>query len=95
MKITYPECQIEISVEEIITLIDHANLTDAGTRLVKEIEHIKEDLPEEPALSDIEQATEEVNNQVLDPLEGVDFEEPEPQGTPMATKKKQEYMNIN
>lgn len=26
MKITYPECQIEISVEEVITLIDHVNI---------------------------------------------------------------------
>ncbi len=25
MKITYPECQIDISVEEVITLIDHVN----------------------------------------------------------------------
>lgn len=47
MKITYPECQIEISVDEVITLIDHANLTDAGTQLVHEIEDYKEKLREE------------------------------------------------
>ena len=45
MKITYPECQIEISVDEVIALIDHANLTDAGTQLVQEIEKIKVELP--------------------------------------------------
>ena len=47
MKVTYKDFQIEISVEEIITLIDHANLTDAGTQLVKEIEHYKEELHDE------------------------------------------------
>ena len=81
MKITYPECQIEISVEEVITLMDHANLTDAGTRLVHEIEDYKEklhevrqveELPEEPGLT-LEDEPDE--HKAQDPLEGVDFEE--------------------
>lgn len=45
MKITYPECQIEISVDEVIALIDHTNLIDAGTQLVQENEKIKVELP--------------------------------------------------
>lgn len=45
MKITFPECQIEISPEELLVLIKHFNLFDAGTQLVQEIEVFKEHLP--------------------------------------------------
>lgn len=49
MKITYPECQIEITAEELILLIDRLNLNNAGAQLVQEIERIKDDLTEQPA----------------------------------------------
>ena len=48
MKITYPECQIEITAEELILLIDRLNLNNAGAQLVQEIERIKDDLTEQP-----------------------------------------------
>lgn len=48
MKITYPECQIEITAEELILLIDRINLNNAGVQLVQEIERIKDDLTEQP-----------------------------------------------
>jgi hypothetical protein len=52
MKITYPECQVEITAEELITVIDRLNLYSAGARLVKAIEEIKinlrpEDFPQD------------------------------------------------
>ena len=79
MKITYPECQIEISVEEVIALIDHANLNDAGTRLVQEIEDYKERLPEEmPEENEPTLVDESDKHKTQDPLEGVDFEESQP-----------------
>lgn len=67
MKITYPECQIEISAEEAITLIDHANLIDAGTQLVQEIEKIKVELPP-------------INPEIL--RKGFGDEEPDPEPDP-------------
>lgn len=42
MKITYPECQIEISVDEVIALLERTSLHNAGARLVQEIETFKE-----------------------------------------------------
>lgn len=94
MKITFPECQIEMSAEELILLIDHTNLIHAGTRLVKEIDSYKEHLPGlEP--DDRNQVGDQVGDQAgsksgasadNDPLEGVSFEEPEPK--PLGKKGK-------
>lgn len=52
MKITYPECQVEITAEELITVIDRLSLYSAGASLVKAIEDIKinlrpEDFPQD------------------------------------------------
>ena len=48
MKITYPECQIELTAEELITLMGRINLYEAGARLVQLIESYKLDADEDP-----------------------------------------------
>lgn len=48
MKITYPECQIELTAEELIVLMGRINLYEAGARLVQLIESYKLDADENP-----------------------------------------------
>ncbi len=48
MKITYPQFTLEISAEELITVMDRLCLFNAGARLVQEIESYKQQ-KEDPA----------------------------------------------
>lgn len=42
MKITFPECQIELTANEAITMYDYFHMKDSGVQLLKEIDRYRD-----------------------------------------------------